>query len=56
MFFQDADLEYDPIELNKFIKLINQFNPDLIIGSRLTTLIILGHIIFLINLVIKLLL
>jgi len=34
VFFQDADLEYDPIELNKFIKLINQFNPDLIIGSR----------------------
>ena len=35
IFFQDADLEYDPIELNKFITLINRFNPDLIIGSRL---------------------
>ena len=35
IFFQDAYLEYDPIELNKFITLINRFNPDLIIGSRL---------------------
>jgi len=34
IFFQDADLEYDPIELKKFIKLINRFEPDLIIGSR----------------------
>ena len=33
--FQDADLEYDPIEFIKFIKLINTFSPDLIIGSRL---------------------
>ena len=33
--FQDADLEYDPIEFNKFINVINQFEPDLIIGSRL---------------------
>ena len=33
--FQDADLEYDPIDINKFIKLINRFEPDLIIGSRL---------------------
>jgi len=35
IFFQDADLEYDPIDINKFIKLINSFEPDLIIGSRL---------------------
>jgi len=34
IFFQDADLEYDPIEINKFVNLINRFEPDLIIGSR----------------------
>ena len=33
--FQDADLEYDPNDFLKFFKLIEQFNPDLIIGSRL---------------------
>ena len=32
--FQDADLEYDPNDFHKFIKLINKFSPDLIIGSR----------------------
>ena len=32
--FQDADLEYDPIEFNNFINIINQFNPDLVLGSR----------------------
>ena len=32
--FQDADLEYDPNDFIKFIKLINKFSPDLIIGSR----------------------
>ena len=32
--FQDADLEYDPQDFNKFVNLINKFSPDLIIGSR----------------------
>ena len=32
--FQDADLEYDPMDFLKFIHLINKFSPDLIIGSR----------------------
>ena len=32
--FQDADLEYDPRDFIKFSKIINEFNPDLIIGSR----------------------
>lgn len=35
IFFQDADLEYDPIEINKFYNLISRFEPDLIIGSRM---------------------
>ena len=34
IFFQDADLEYDPIEINKFASVINRFDPDVIIGSR----------------------
>jgi len=34
--FQDADLEYDPKDFIKFFKLIEKFQPDLIIGSRLT--------------------
>ena len=33
--FQDADLEYDPNDFLKFFKLIEKFDPDLIIGSRL---------------------
>ena len=32
--FQDGDLEYDPNDFKKFFKLIEKFNPDLIIGSR----------------------
>jgi glycosyltransferase involved in cell wall biosynthesis len=32
--FQDADLEYDPEDIRKFVELINKFNPDLILGSR----------------------
>ena len=32
--FQDADLEYDPIEFKKFIKVCKSFDVDAIIGSR----------------------
>ena len=32
--FQDADLEYDPIEFTKFIKVFREFNADVILGSR----------------------
>ena len=32
--FQDADLEYDPLEFKKFIKVCRQFDADLILGSR----------------------
>ena len=32
--FQDADLEYDPLEIEKFINVINNFNPDVVLGSR----------------------
>tara|TARA_B100001939_G_C16747900_1_gene532613 strand:- start:77 stop:769 length:693 start_codon:yes stop_codon:yes gene_type:complete len=32
--FQDADLEYDPNDILKFISLINKFAPDVILGSR----------------------
>ena len=32
--FQDADLEYDPSDFIKFFKIIEKFNPDLVIGSR----------------------
>jgi glycosyltransferase involved in cell wall biosynthesis len=35
IFFQDADLEYDPEDILKFVNLIKKFEPDLIIGSRL---------------------
>jgi glycosyltransferase involved in cell wall biosynthesis len=34
--FQDADLEYDPKDFSKFIYLINKFNADVIIGSRIS--------------------
>ena len=33
--FQDADLEYEPNDLLKFINIIDRFDPDLIIGSRI---------------------
>ena len=32
--FQDADLEYDPSDINKFVDIILKFNPDVILGSR----------------------
>jgi glycosyltransferase involved in cell wall biosynthesis len=32
--FQDADLEYDPNDLNHFCNLYDKVDPDLIIGSR----------------------
>ena len=32
--FQDADAEYDPEEIKKFIEVIERFNPDVILGSR----------------------
>ena len=31
--FQDADLEYDPIEFKKFIKVFSEFNADVILVS-----------------------
>jgi glycosyltransferase involved in cell wall biosynthesis len=32
--FQDADLEYDVNDISRFIKMINKFSPDMILGSR----------------------
>ena len=32
--FQDADLEYDPVEFKKFINVCEKFNADVILGSR----------------------
>tara|TARA_Y200000002_G_scaffold377119_1_gene382156 strand:+ start:5142 stop:5837 length:696 start_codon:yes stop_codon:yes gene_type:complete len=32
--FQDADLEYDPKDFDKFYKLILKSSPDIVIGSR----------------------
>lgn len=32
--FQDADLEYDPKDFEKFYKLIFKYSPDIVIGSR----------------------
>ncbi len=32
--FQDADLEYDPKDFEKFYKLILRHSPDIVIGSR----------------------
>jgi len=33
--FQDADLEYDPIDYAKLLLMVTKFNADLVIGSRL---------------------
>jgi glycosyltransferase involved in cell wall biosynthesis len=33
--FQDADLEYDPTDINYFCEIYEKFNADLIIGSRI---------------------
>ena len=32
---QDADLEYDPIEFDNFIKIFNTYDADIIFGSRM---------------------
>ena len=32
--FQDADLEYDPADIQKFIYIIDNFDVDIILGSR----------------------
>jgi len=37
VFFQDADLEYDPKDLKGFIKIANNYKADLIMGSRFPT-------------------
>lgn len=34
IYFQDADLEYDPDDFKKFFFVIEKFEPDCIIGSR----------------------
>ena len=34
LFFQDADLEYDPEDIFEFIKLVEKYDLDLVMGSR----------------------
>ena len=34
IFFQDADLEYDPMDLQEFIKMVKKYQVDLIMGTR----------------------
>ena len=53
IFFQDADLEYDPNDIFKFSNLIEKFDPDLIIGSRFKRCLIYAFSLFL-NLIGKL--
>ena len=37
IFFQDADLEYDPKDIKEFINLVELYEADLVMGSRFTS-------------------
>jgi len=37
IFFQDADLEYDPKDLKEFIEIIIKYKADMVMGSRFTS-------------------
>ena len=36
VFFQDADLEYEPSDISNFIEIVRNFESDLVMGSRFT--------------------